>query len=193
MNPSRSLVESYFPYDRDRLPTWYTHPEPDEAMQRNLFAPPPDELESVLVTLHISVDDLSRWHEHGWISFNSAIDERVEQGHVNELRFVRDVVRSGLSDAQIAALLDDLPRPMNFDPAMVAFSFSFGWVEAVPPTEPEVSEFVEEHLDEWLEGLAESDPERLVRLRDRLDGMISSLEVDDEQGASDSRFPEAER
>jgi hypothetical protein len=66
-----------------------------------------------------------------------------------EILFVRDIVRFGFSDPQIAWLLSRCPKPFAFNPDLVAFSFAHGWVEAIPPTSP--GKVIDEHLDAWLE------------------------------------------
>jgi len=178
MSAGSEFVESTWPYDRTRLPEWYARPTPEACRQPALFAAGPDDVNDVLVALRISVDDLARWRGRGWVSFGPRPDHTIESWHVNELRFVRDVVRSGLSDAHVDAMLAELPRPMDFDPAQVAYSFSFGWVQAVPAREPDVAEFIEEYLHEWLQGLAESNPERLRTLMTDVSDAIESIAGD---------------
>jgi hypothetical protein len=83
-----------------------------------------------------------------------------------ELHFVRDVVRSGLSDAQITQLFEQCPKPHSFDPERTAFSFRYGLVQAIPPAEPDEPEAViEAHLDSWIE---ECDEARLKALHDQI-------------------------
>jgi hypothetical protein len=177
-----------WPYSRERLPEWFMRPVSAGAHQVTLF---PDQLDEVLADLRISTDDLCRWHARGWVSFGPDFNEAVQPWDLNELRFVRDVVRSGLTDAQVAARLDELPRPMDFDPATVAYSFSLGWVQAIPPYEPDVSEFMDEHLDEWLQELSENDRDRLIELRERVNDIIATSEEADAQDASDGPVEEA--
>ncbi len=95
---------------------------------------------------------------------------------LKELHFVRDVVRSGLTDAQITHLFDRCPKPHSFDPERAVFSFRYGMVEAIPPAEPEEPEepeapgdVIESNLDSWLE---ECDAERLASLRDQIEELL---------------------
>ncbi len=158
----------------DQLPPWFERPRPETICQATLF---PDPLPEVLAALRVSSDELMRWHERGWVSFGPVRSSRLEPWDVNEIRFVGDVVRSGLSDVQIANLFADLPRPMTFDPAAVAYSFSLGWVMARRTPEPDPLEVVDEHVDEWLAALAEEEDQgRLTELRDRIDTLIASIE-----------------
>lgn len=151
---------------------WFSKPKPASELQPTLF---PEELPAVLARLRVSEDDLARWHEQRWVSFGPKRSEPLEPWDVHQIQFVRDVVRSGLSDAQIERLFSDLPRPMTFDPDAVAFSFSLGWVLARSAPEPD--EVVEAHLDVWLKGLVEAgDKDRLIELRSRIDELLAQVE-----------------
>ena len=153
--------------DTSGLPSWFERPRSAQPCQCSLFAEP---LVDVLVALRVSPDDLARWHKFGWVSFGPDRTEHMEESDVDEVRFVRDVARSGLSDAFIDRLFGELSRPMNFDPDAVAFSFAHGWVRVAPVPEPEAAEVV----DLWLEELAEAgDKDRLQALRDRIDELLT--------------------
>ena len=168
-------------YDRDRLPPWFQKPDSIECRQSTLF---PDELPDVLATLRVSADDLTRWHTRGWVSFGPDLSLGLESWHVNEIRFVRDVVRSGLLDAQIEHLFRQLPRPMNFDPATVAYSFSLGWVMVNPPEELDPDEVMPEHIGDWLVTMADAgELEQLIALRDRIEGLLEAEKHPDEDVA----------
>jgi hypothetical protein len=153
----------------ETLPRWFSRPAPVDGLQASLFT---EELDAVLAALRVSRDELARWHARGWTSIGPDYDNELEQEQVNEIRFVRDVSRSGLNDAIVEALFDELPRPMNFDPASVGYSFSLGWVQVVPREEPSVEQLIDEHLDEWLAHLVQEDVERLRSLRDQVDSLI---------------------
>jgi hypothetical protein len=84
---------------------------------------------------------------------------------------VRDVVRTGMTDAQITQLFDHCPKPHSFDPDRTAYSFRYGLVQAVPPVEPEA--VIETHLDDWI---AECDKDRLTALRDQIVDRLNNLE-----------------
>jgi len=133
-------------------------------------------LKKALAQLSISDDDLLRWHGKGWISFGPSpemvIDERGVE--INELTFVRDVVRSGLSDAQICHLFSLLPKPFTFTPSQISFSFMYGWVISFPEEEP--GEVIEEHLSPWLEALAQAgDEERLRELKSDIEELLEKI------------------
>ena len=90
---------------------------------------------------------------------------------VNEIRFVRDVVRSGLSDAQIEYSFAQLPRPMDFDLAQVAYSFMLGWVMGAPRPTPE--DVIQDH---HLAELAKAEnAERLIELKEQIEGLLERI------------------
>ena len=159
---------------RQCLPSWFVRPGTVEYRQATLFPPP---LPEVLAELCVSADDLVRWHERGWVSFGKDRIEPLEPWDADEIRFVRDVVRSGLDDAYLNRLFAGLPRPMNFDPDAVAYSFSYGWVAVRPFPEPDPSEIVDEHVEDWLCELAEQEEyDRLRGLRDRIHELLAEGE-----------------
>ena len=160
--------------ERASFPQWFTSVDSLTAWQASLFT---ETMDDVLATLRVSSDELDRWHQRGWTSFGSDFAEELDEPHVNEIRFVRDVVRAGLNDAMVAALFSELPKPMNFDPLRVAYSFSLGWVQSVIRKEPDVYDLIETHLDDWLSQVAANDVDRLRLLRDRLDELIVSTEA----------------
>lgn len=161
------------------LPPWFTRPLPVSDWQRNLFQ---TDLRTVLVRLQVSVDEIARWHAKEWLSFDGAdnlvIDE-FRDPRIWELTIVRDIVRSGLSDAQVEYLLDQLPKPLAFDPDSLAFSFRHGWVEVSLPADPDPEEVIEEHLDSWLDDL---DEDRLRELHARIGELLGSFEKDAQEG-----------
>jgi len=159
----------------DNLPPWFGRVTPIENAQRVLF---PDELPVVLAALRVSEDALGRWHTRGCVSFGPERRTALEPQDVNEIRLVRDVERSGLSDAYIGELLEQLPRPLNVSLDEVAYSFSLGWVWAGPEPEPDPNDVVDQHVDVWLEDLAASENHsRLVELRDRIDQLVTALDA----------------
>jgi hypothetical protein len=115
------------------------------------------------------------WHggiNKDGVSFDIMKAPTVETSQINEIVFVRDLVRSGLPDAYIKMLFDKLPKPFAYDPKRIAWSFSLGWVLAVSQSDP--LENVGPCLNEWLEQLAE-DGKRvmLYELRDKIDELIA--------------------
>ena len=147
------------------LPPWFSAASPSENHQESLFKVP---LEFVLARAKVSSDELNRWHSKGWVSFASVNMELNDHDDpkIRELLFVRDVVRSGLTDAQITQLFARCPKPYSFDPDRTAFSFRYGLVQVSPPLEPDEPEAViEAHLGDWIE---QCDIERLASLRDQI-------------------------
>jgi len=85
------------------LPSWFNHISPSTGIskQLSLFT---ESLYELLARLQISLDELARWHDKGWVSFDAS--KLLRLAIINdpkswELYFVRDIVRSGLTDAQI--------------------------------------------------------------------------------------------
>jgi len=159
-----------------QLPSWFMMPIAYATWhQQSLFRVPFD---AVLPDLRVSADELVRWRRNGWISFELAGVSEVndcDDPHVWEIIFIRDIVRSGLSDGQIVWLLSRCPRPFTFDPDRIVFSFRYGWVmpAEVEPSEPESpDDIIEENLDAWLE---ERDAERLAELRMKIDDLLYQL------------------
>lgn len=139
-----------------KLPSWFRRPQSSFMVQTSLF---PASMWEVLAKLRVSYDELSRWHKREWLSFGPDDLDNLETQHVWEIRFVRDVVRSGLSDACIEELFKELPRPFNFNPEKISYNFSLGWVEII---EQDPYEIVEEYLEPWLDQLvSECDTEKL--------------------------------
>ena len=132
-------------------------------------------LAEMIVRLSVSADDLRRWHDRGWLSFDENMDEALDEfddPKCFEIQIVRDVARSGLSDVQIECLLSKLPKPFAFNPDRLAFSFRHGWVYVQPPVEiPEPSEVIEEHFDEWL---AQCGEETLEQLREKVNDALKT-------------------
>ncbi len=155
----------------ERLPEWFTRPSPAAAFQLLLF---PHPLDDVLANLRLSPEELTSWHERGWLSFPYAREKCLQDWELAEIRFVHAAVRSGLSTRQVAKMLKHLPRPLSYDPERAAYNFRFGWVEVAPPDKPDVTAFMDQHLDEWLSGLAEQQPDRLVRLRSLIAQLLKS-------------------
>ncbi|MBK8267542.1 MAG: hypothetical protein IPK83_04250 [Planctomycetes bacterium] len=83
--------------------------------------------------------------------------ERMSNLDINEVQFVRDIARSGLSDSQITALLNDLLKPYRYDSHLVAWNFAHGWVQAkIEPEATSDEESFEDVTAEWLEERVEN-------------------------------------
>lgn len=152
----------------EQLPNGLKRPTPNDPVQGCLFHKP---FASVLADLRVSIDELARWHAKGWLSFDgtgiSEVDE-FDDARTWELTVVRDVVRSGLTDAQVEHWLAQLPKPCAVNPSRVAYSFRYGWVECVEPDDPDT--VVAEHVDGWLDSCEDDD---LEALRVRIDELIA--------------------
>jgi hypothetical protein len=151
------------------LPSWFRAPEPQQRSQRSLFTRQTSE---VLFELQVSADECARWHSKGWLSWELNKHKEVDlydDPRIWEVIVVRDVVRSGLSDVQIDALLELLPRPYWLHPDRLAFSFRHGWVEPRHLAECDPDEVIDEHLGTWLDAL---DEDELRVLRDQINDRL---------------------
>ena len=167
------------------LPPWFTRARPSQNSQESLFKV---SLESVLAQAKVSPDELNRWHSRCWISFVFGPIELNDHDDpkILELHFVRDVVRSGLTDAQITQFFDQCQKPHSFDPDRTVFSFRYGMVQVIHPVEPdepdepdeqdEPNTVIEDYLDAWIE---ECDKARLTALHDQIGERLNNLEEDD--------------
>lgn len=131
----------------------------------------PEGFSSALARLKVSPDEIKRWHSRGWLSFSAMAECDLQPFQVDEIEFVRDIMRSGLPDAFIEHLLSQLPRPLSFDPKRIAYSFSLGWVLGIVP--PESEQVIEQNLEKWLKGLAfEGNVKRLAEVARRATQLI---------------------
>lgn len=142
------------------LPPWFKKPDPEMHCQLYLFAP---KLNEVAVEYKVSIDELNRWHEKGWLSFNPKENREFSEPDIFEIRFIRDIVRSGLSDACLEKLFIQLSKPYSYNPDRIAYSFSLGWVEHTESCEEiDYAEVIEEHLEEWLYEISANGDEEAI-------------------------------
>ena len=156
--------------DNKNLPAGLSRPRSLHIVQSTLF---PESVDSVLAQLRVSPNELNEWHAKGWVSFDAQTTEKLEPHHQGEVLFVRDVLRQGLPTAWIENLLGQLPRPMNFDPHRIAYSFTYGWVVA---DEAPVAD-MEDAFDEWLEAKAnDEDIDELKAAHERISALLGQME-----------------
>ena len=68
---------------------------------------------------------------------------------VEEIEFIRDIVRSGLSDGQISSLLHDLGHgEFSYNGSEVVYSFRYGWVQVAEPERPDFIGFISECVED---------------------------------------------
>lgn len=133
------------------------------APQLSLF---PYNRDEYMARARVSLDDMARWREMGWISFDAAILETLEDNEFAEMVFVRDVAQSGLSDAFITELLSQLPKPYSYPPVTTVYHFNWGWVQV---SFPDMDEMMTDRLDAWIEDkLGSGDLERLEDVQARV-------------------------
>jgi hypothetical protein len=135
---------------KDDLP-WGWEPVTGGAgqLEFDLFSKPRDEL---LAIAGVSLDELDRWRAKGWVSFDARSLDELAEPLFQEVIFIRNLARSGLSDEQIGQLLAKLKPPYRCDPTRTAYSFAYGWVQPPPLLEGrEVDEFVRLHFHRWVD------------------------------------------
>ena len=141
--------------------------------QLSLF---PSSRDEVLVKVKVSLDDMARWRERGWISYDVAALDTLEDHEIAEMMFVRDVARSGLSDAYVTALLSELAKPYAYPPFTTAYSFSYGWVQV---SFPDMDEMMINYFDSWIEERSgRHELERLEDVQSRVMTAIGLLRAD---------------
>ena len=164
----------------DRLPPGLVPPEPVKQPLQCLFK---ISLATGLARLGVSVDDVRRWHGHGWLSFDENLTDQLDEyddPRIWETQIVRDIVRSALTDAQIEVLFSTLPKPFVFYPDSLVYSFRHGWACVIPPVKiPPVemirpSDIIDDHLDEWID---ECDEVTLEILRDKITETLEAREA----------------
>ena len=147
--------------------------QPFSDKQGRLFAQSTDE---AFAQLQVSKDDVQRWQQQDWISFD--VNEMVELDEADcwEIEFVRDIIRSGLSDAQIEEFLSKLEKPYRFDPSKIAFNFSIGWRTL---RNYDNFEFIDENVSDWITKLGEDqDIARLREIAAQITEQIEELKDD---------------
>ena len=138
--------------------------------QLSLFPRGRDE---TLARARVSLDDVARWQEIGWLSFDAAMLETLEDDQTAELVFIRDVARSGLPNTLVTEMLGELERPYAYPSATTAYSFAHGWVEIAFP---DMDEIIEQHLEEWAqERQINGEEEKLEAASDCLVFALASL------------------
>jgi len=158
-----------FPNDMWARPHPDTHPR--------LFGTPTEE---VLADLRVTREDVKRWHELGWLSFDVDPTAELQEQHEKEIRFVRHLAVSGMSSAQINEILEKLRKPYAYEPDSMAYHFTHGWVV---PRIGDAFDVVDEHVSGWISELASGgEIGRLEQLAAEIAGAIEEL---DENGEDD--------
>ena len=126
----------------------------------------------------VSLDEIDRWHERKWLSFDSKI-KHVSSLEFHELLFIRSLVHFGLTDAMITTMLSYLEKPYQYSPFDHAFCFAYGWVGAAPDlTENIFWQLIENHFETFVRHKANNGEEpTLYRMRRLIDAAIRELDV----------------
>lgn len=166
------------------LPDCFQRPRRLSSHQSSLFREP---FHQALAKLKLSVDEVRRWADAGWLSFNpDELSEVAEHGDevTLELGFVSDLVRSGVSDSQLQCLIAEVGLPLSFNPHLVVWSFRYGWVEPADEEVPVLgsSESQLEACRDWVS--QEEDVVSLEALKDQICSRLN--ELNDRNGEQDS-------
>lgn len=166
------------PWSSDELEPRY----PQDPNQATLFPVPPEKLE---VDLQVSVDELHRWHQQGWLSFTPGERSHVDWAEETEIRFVRALARSGLSDEWVSSLLQRLTPPYCYGTDKTFYSFdSESWIGL--PDKPAPVDLSTEDVSEYLDYLADEDEWAALRkIRDSINDLLKG-EAEDPNGEDDS-------
>lgn len=158
------------------MPDWSSsdlQPKHSEYLgEHTLF---PMSLESFEVMAQVSADEMRRWHDAGWLSFDPYKLHQVDWAEDTEVRFIRALARSGLSDERISELLAPLAKPYCYGPERTFYSFEKrSWI-TLPP-KPAFC------LKDEITGLVEvEDWDALEVIRDDIDELLEQATDDAEE------------
>ena len=156
------------------LPKCWQRPSKD---CRPTFFPQP--VEEMLADLRVSREDLRRWKEQGWLSFDVDGADNLDLPQEKEIHFVRHLVLAGLDICQIERLLTSLPSPYCYDLDSTAYHFAHGWVA---PATKKPFDVVDAQVEEWLSHLTDSgEAGRLKGLAAQIAEHIESVEKADDE------------
>lgn len=147
---------------------WY---KPRRTFQRTLF---PEDRDTFLASVQLSLDELERWRERGWLSFDASKMAQLNTPETTEILFLRNVARSGLSDAIINRMLARLSKPYSYDPLETAYSFVYGWVALPPFNEEDVDSFMADYFEQWAKAKLESGDTQLL---DKMVSVVMSYRI----------------
>ena len=99
----------------------FLSPRHSEALlQSTFFKQTPDVFAA---ETSVSLDEMKRWYEAGWLSFDPAVVNEYDERESVEVQFVKAVVRFGLSDAMIHKILSTLNKPYCYNTNETFYSF----------------------------------------------------------------------
>jgi len=131
-----------------------------------------------MAKLHVSSDEVRRWRQQGWLSFDIESKPQLKIQDTWEVEFVRNIARSGLSDCQITELLRELAKPLKYDPVKTVYHFEYGWVTPLDYH----FDIVEQYVSDWIAELGgEKDLGRLQQLISEITEQIDAIRQDAEE------------
>ena len=160
------------------LPEGLVYPSSRNHDQRSLFRVP---LSRAISQLAVSEDDLRRWRAMGWLSFDCHPDELVDEfddSKVAEIEVIRDISRSGISDAWITRALKQLPRPLSHQASSMLYHFRHGWLALELPAPADPAEVLAAYLAELTE---QEDIEALQEIQQTIAQALNQISTPEEE------------
>jgi hypothetical protein len=135
--------------------------------------------EEFVAEVCVSADEMGAWHRKGWLSFDPLNTDHYDDKEHAEVRFIKGLTRSGLSDAMINRTLSSLQKPYCYDSSTTFVSFVKNrWISLPPERDPA------EVTSEYLDGLVEiEDWDALRELRNKV-----SLALENAEATNSSSF-----
>jgi hypothetical protein len=88
---------------------------------------------------NVSLDEMKRWNERGWLSFDPHRIDEFDERERMEVLFIKALAHFGLSSPKIENLLFGLKKPFCYDPEETFFCFAKeSWITL--PKEPDGTE-----------------------------------------------------
>jgi hypothetical protein len=146
----------------------FLSPRHSEALlQSTFFKQTPDVFAA---ETSVSLDEMKRWYEAGWLSFDPAVVNEYDERESVEVQFVKAVVRFGLSDAMIHKILSTLNKPYCYNTNETFYSFERdSWI-TLPPA-PDPMETIEENIESLIEN---ENLEVLELIKERIDAALEN-------------------
>lgn len=140
--------------------------------QKTLF--PIKNLASFETEKSVSADEMKRWHDKGWLSFNPFDLSEFDEPQWVEIEFVKAVARFGLTDDWIDHILASLDEPYCYNPKNTFYSFADKcWKTAPEPIETLAK--MKEIAYEYIQKLGDVGKlEELTEMRDEINDMLEN-------------------
>ena len=132
----------------------------------------PMTIDTLEVESRISYDEMVRWFDEGWLSFDPRVVQTFEEPHLGELRFLGSLLRAGLGTPWVRHILCNLTRPYRYHPDRMLYSFARNaWYEL--PREPANKDLVRDAIQRCVDA---GDVELLEEVRDEINAVLKNVE-----------------